>query len=32
MAQFFDRNFDNEYMQERFQSMSIDPSNATRAK
>ena len=31
MAQFFDRNFDNEYMQERFQSMSIDPSNATRA-
>ena len=30
-AQFFDRNFDNEYMQERFQSMSIDPSNATRA-
>ena len=32
MAQFFDRNFDNEYIQERFQSMSIDPSNATRAK
>ena len=31
MAQFFYRNFDNEYMQERFQSMSIDPSNATRA-
>ena len=31
MAQFFDRNFDNEYTQERFQSMSIDPSNATRA-
>ena len=31
MAQFFDRNFDNEYMQERFRSMSIDPSNATRA-
>ncbi|MEI3229981.1 MAG: putative ABC transporter permease [Gordonibacter pamelaeae] len=31
IAEFFDRNFDNEYMQDRFQSMSIDPSNATRA-
>lgn len=32
VVQFFDEHFDNQYMQERFQSMSIDPGNATRAK
>ena len=32
VVEFFDRNFDNAYMEERFQSMSIDPNNATRAK
>ena len=32
VVEFFDRNFDNAYMEERFQSMSIDPDNATRAK
>lgn len=29
-SQFIDDHFDNEYMANRFQSMSIDPSNATR--
>ena len=30
ISQFIDDHFDNEYMAERFQSMSIDPSTATR--
>ena len=30
VEEFFDRHFDNQYMEERFQSMSIDPANATR--
>lgn len=30
ISQFIDDHFDNSYMAERFQSMSIDPSNATR--
>lgn len=30
MEEFFARNFDNSYMEERFQSMSINPDNATR--
>ncbi len=32
IGKFCDEHFDNQYMEERFQSMSIDPSNATRAK
>lgn len=32
LEQFCDENFGNDYMAERFQSMSIDPNNATRAK
>ena len=31
MEQFMARNFDNEYMAERFQSMTINPDDATRA-
>ena len=31
MEQFMARNFDNEYMAERFQSMTINPADATRA-
>ena len=30
ISQFIDDHFDNDYMAERFQSMSIDPNNATR--
>ena len=30
ISQFIDDHFDNDYMAERFQSMSIDPGNATR--
>lgn len=30
ISQFIDDHFDNSYMEHRFQSMSIDPSNATR--
>ena len=30
ISQFIDDHFDNQYMAERFQSMSIDPGNATR--
>ena len=30
LSQFIDDHFDNQYMAERFQSMSIDPGNATR--
>ena len=32
VAHFFAEHFDNQYMENRFQSMSIDPGNATRAK
>ena len=32
VAHFFAQHFDNQYMENRFQSMSIDPGNATRAK
>lgn len=32
MEEFFGKHFDNQYMEERFQSMSIDPNNATRQK
>lgn len=31
MEEFFAEHFDNDYMEHRFQSMSIDPSNSTRA-
>ncbi|MCB7038287.1 putative ABC transporter permease [Eggerthella sinensis] len=31
VEQFFGEHFDNQYMEQRFQSMSIDPNNATRA-
>lgn len=31
MEEFFAKHFDNDYMEHRFQSMSIDPSNSTRA-
>ena len=31
MEQFMARNFDNHYMADRFQSMSINPEDATRA-
>ena len=30
MEQFMARNFDNQYMAERFQSMSLNPEDATR--
>ena len=30
MEQFMERNFDNQYMVERFQSMSLNPEDATR--
>lgn len=30
ILEFFDENFNNEYMETHFQSMSIDPNNATR--
>lgn len=32
VVSFFDRNFDNDYMEQHFQSMSINPNNATRAQ
>lgn len=32
VGQFFDEHFDNAYMEQRFQSMSIDPDNAARAR
>ena len=32
LVEFFDTHFDNAYMQERFQSMSINPQEATRAR
>ena len=32
IGQFFDRHFDDAYMADRFQSMSINPDEATRAK
>lgn len=30
VAQFYDKNFDNEYMENRFQSMTMSPKDATR--
>lgn len=32
MEDFFGRHFDNHYMQQRFQTMSIDPGNTTRTR
>ena len=32
VEQFYAEHFDNQYMENRFQSMSINPDNATRAR